>query len=319
MHLGEPTKQALPDKWLADLLAKALLLEYQHPEKPTKPKGKRCGKKTHLHSKGKCASCKSKGNEKVGSIQPSSSTVSSKDAVLAATPSRVDSNFQQPPEHSSWHLQDVPVFHLFAQVKRLLGRVPIPLHVNNLGTPRGKPATQAPPVLDGTALTASNSPVQHSSDSDGLVCKLLSLPSFGRVVYRSNSTGSIHNADSTQRGSDSAFLTATGLTSSQQMLLQGHASHGTKPTGLEFDSQFESGNLQKAVQVSGQEYELWLSPDSSTNGHTQWYFFSIANGRAAVPYRLHIHNFRKAHSLYSKGLQPLLHSSKQAALTVSCL
>ena len=72
-------------------------------------------------------------------------------------------------------------------------------------------------------------------------------------------------------------------------------------------------------QVSGQEYELWLSPDSSTNGHTQWYFFSIANGRSTVPYRLHIHNFRKAHSLYSQGLQPLLHSSKEAALTVSCL
>ena len=77
--------------------------------------------------------------------------------------------------------------------------------------------------------------------------------------------------------------------------------------------------LSFAVQVSGQEYELWLSPDSSTNGHTQWYFFSIANGRAGLQYRLHIHNFRKAHSLYGQGLQPLLHSSKEAALTVSHL
>jgi len=68
--------------------------------------------------------------------------------------------------------------------------------------------------------------------------------------------------------------------------------------------------------VSGQEYELWLSPDSSTNGHTQWYFFSIANGKPGVQYRLHIHNFRKAHSLYSQGLKPLLHSAKEAALTV---
>ncbi len=71
------------------------------------------------------------------------------------------------------------------------------------------------------------------------------------------------------------------------------------------------------MQVSGQEYELWLSPDSSTTGHTQWYFFSIANGKTGVQYRLHIHNFRKAHSLYSQGLQPLLHSAKEAALTVS--
>ena len=122
MHLGEPTKQALPDKWLADLLAKALLLEYQHPEKPTKPKGKRCGKKAHLYSKRKRASCKSKGNEEVGSLQPSSSTVGPKDAGLAVIPSRVDSNSQQPPDHSFWHLEDVQVFHLFAQVKKLLGR-----------------------------------------------------------------------------------------------------------------------------------------------------------------------------------------------------
>ena len=122
MHLGEPTKQALPDKWLADLLAKALLLEYQHPDKPTKPKGKRCGKKVHLRSKRKRASCNSKGNEKVGTVQAPRSTVGLKDVEMAAIPSRTDSNFQQAPDHSSWHLEDVPVFHLFAQVKRLLGR-----------------------------------------------------------------------------------------------------------------------------------------------------------------------------------------------------
>ena len=70
-------------------------------------------------------------------------------------------------------------------------------------------------------------------------------------------------------------------------------------------------------QVSSQEYELWLSPDSSTTGHTQWYFFSIANGKTGVQYQLHIHNFRKAHSLYSQGLQPLLHSTVEAEQTVS--
>lgn len=75
-------------------------------------------------------------------------------------------------------------------------------------------------------------------------------------------------------------------------------------------------SLTVELQVSVQEYELWLAPDSSTSGHTQWYFFSIGNGRAGMTYRLHIHGFRKAHSLYSQGLQPLLFSAKQAALTV---
>lgn len=122
MHLGEPTKQAPPDKWLADLLAKALLLEYQHPDRPTKPKGKRCGKKVHLHSKRKRASCKSKVNEKAATVQASHSTVGPEDAVMVAIPVKPDSNFQQAAEHPSWHLEDVPVFHLFAQVRRLLGR-----------------------------------------------------------------------------------------------------------------------------------------------------------------------------------------------------
>ena len=34
------------------------------------------------------------------------------------------------------------------------------------------------------------------------------------------------------------------------MLLQGHANSEIRPPSLEFDSQFESGNLQQAVQAS---------------------------------------------------------------------
>lgn len=120
--------------------------------------------------------------------------------------------------------------------------------------PRGqdtKLATQAAPtIIDRTTLTAGHSQVQHGSDSNSLVPKLLSLPSFGKVIYRSNSTGSVHSAASKQHGPDSTFLKAAGLTGSQQILLQGHANHGTRPPSLEFDSQFESGNLQKAVQAS---------------------------------------------------------------------
>lgn len=88
-----------------------------------------------------------------------------------------------------------------------------------------------------------------SHDSNGLVHKLLSLPGFGKVVYRSNNMASAKTAVSKQHAPGSALPKATGLSSSQQMLLQGHASLGPRPPNLEFDSQFESGNLQKAVQA----------------------------------------------------------------------
>lgn len=138
-----------------------------------------------------------------------------------------------------------------AQAQMITCRVPVPLHVNNLGTPRdqeGKQVVQAAPaVLQGTS---THRQLQPSSDSNGLVHKLLSLPSFGKVVYRSTSMSSLHSIVSKQHASGSAFPKALGVSSSQQMLMQGHASLGTSPPSLDFDSQFESGNLQKAVQAS---------------------------------------------------------------------
>ncbi|DBA97263.1 TPA: hypothetical protein ACH3X1_015010 [Trebouxia sp. C0004] len=292
MHNVEPKKQALPEKWLADLLSRALLLEYQQPVKRSKRKNKRSGKKACLQSKkGRAPTRESLENNIAAPAQ------------LALTSSTSKATSAQPQlaltaEQGVWNTEDVPVFLLFAQVKRLLGRVQ---QISQLS------AKSAVVILPETAA------LQHSTDSNDHMCKLLSLPSFGKVVYRSSNFGPTNLAVRKQRSlSGPAARVGTGI-DSQQMLLQGHASSLSRPPSLEFDSQFESGNLQKAV--SGQEYELWLSPDSSTNGHTQWYFFSIANGKPGVQYRLHIHNFRKAHSLYSQGLQPLLHSAKEASLT----
>ena len=45
----------------------------------------------------------------------------------------------------------------------------------------------------------------------------------------------------------------------------------------------ESGNLRRAVQVYPHEYDLILSPDVNTRGHTQWFYFSVSNTRRASP------------------------------------
>ena len=128
-------------------------------------------------------------------------------------------------------------------------RVPVPVHINNLGTPRVQQIGQlsAKPAL---AVLPETCGLQHSIDRDDHTCKLLSLPSFGKVVYRSSNFGPTSLAVSKQRSlSSPAARVGTG-TDSQQMLLQGHASSLSRPPSLEFDSQFESGNLQKAVQAS---------------------------------------------------------------------
>lgn len=46
---------------------------------------------------------------------------------------------------------------------------------------------------------------------------------------------------------------------------------------LIFESRFESGNLFSALKVSDEEYNLLLSNDVNTSGHTQWFFFRVGN------------------------------------------
>ncbi|XP_008409828.1 cytosolic carboxypeptidase 2 isoform X2 [Poecilia reticulata] len=81
---------------------------------------------------------------------------------------------------------------------------------------------------------------------------------------------------------------------------------------LEFESRFESGNLQKAVQVGAFDYELTLRTDMYTEKHTQWFYFRVRNMKAKMIYRFTITNLMKASSLYSLGMRPLLYSETAA-------
>ncbi|KAF7663631.1 hypothetical protein LDENG_00205750 [Lucifuga dentata] len=81
---------------------------------------------------------------------------------------------------------------------------------------------------------------------------------------------------------------------------------------LEFESRFESGNLQKAVQVGAYDYELTLRTDIYTNKYTQWFYFRVRNMKAGITYRFTIVNLMKSSSLYSKGMRPLIYSERAA-------
>ena len=81
---------------------------------------------------------------------------------------------------------------------------------------------------------------------------------------------------------------------------------------LIFESRFECGNLRRVMQKSEYEYKLILSTDYNTTGHTQWYYFSVANTRKKVEYRFNIINLLKPDSLYNVGMKPLIYSEKNA-------
>uniref|UniRef100_A0A3P8ZFT4 Cytosolic carboxypeptidase 2 n=1 Tax=Esox lucius TaxID=8010 RepID=A0A3P8ZFT4_ESOLU len=83
-------------------------------------------------------------------------------------------------------------------------------------------------------------------------------------------------------------------------------------SNLAFESRFESGNLQKAVQVGVHDYELTLRTDMYTNKHTQWFYFRVRNMKVGVTYRFTIVNMMKASSLYCLGMKPLLYSERAA-------
>jgi hypothetical protein len=73
---------------------------------------------------------------------------------------------------------------------------------------------------------------------------------------------------------------------------------------LVFESRFESGNLQKATRVGDWEYDLELSADTNTRGHTQWFYFSVGNTRAGQTYRFNIVNLYKSESLLTRCCPP---------------
>ncbi|XP_067236192.1 cytosolic carboxypeptidase 4 isoform X1 [Chanodichthys erythropterus] len=84
------------------------------------------------------------------------------------------------------------------------------------------------------------------------------------------------------------------------------------PSSLRFFSKFESGNLQKAIQVRSHEYDLILNADVNSSTHYQWFYFEVSGMVAGVPYRFNIINCEKGNSQYNYGMQPVLYSVREA-------
>ncbi len=98
---------------------------------------------------------------------------------------------------------------------------------------------------------------------------------------------------------------------------------------ITFSSEFESGNLLRAIQRDDYTYDLVLRNDYNTPDQlTQWYYFAVTNifspkdiqrftdhGVDSVPVKIQfqIINFYKPESLYTSGMQPVIYSCFDAA------
>ncbi|OQR90700.1 metalloprotease family M14A [Thraustotheca clavata] len=84
---------------------------------------------------------------------------------------------------------------------------------------------------------------------------------------------------------------------------------------LTFDSEFESGNLLRAIQIGDYEYDLVLRADINTTGFMQWFYFAVSNVQVTpVSYRFNIINLYKPDSLFNAGLQPVVYSVRDAEI-----
>uniref|UniRef100_A0A8C9W1N7 Cytosolic carboxypeptidase 1 n=1 Tax=Scleropages formosus TaxID=113540 RepID=A0A8C9W1N7_SCLFO len=81
---------------------------------------------------------------------------------------------------------------------------------------------------------------------------------------------------------------------------------------LKFNSQFESGNLRKAVQVRKFEYDLILNSDINSNHYHQWFYFEVSGMRVGSSYRFNIINCEKVNSQFNYGMQVLMYSVQEA-------
>ena len=97
---------------------------------------------------------------------------------------------------------------------------------------------------------------------------------------------------------------------------------------INFESNFESGNLQLAYLVNSSKentedkninnynsdidiYQLFLQNDTNTTGYSQWFFFRVKNGKKNQKINLNIMNFQRKTTKYSLGIKIWYYSKKK--------
>ncbi|XP_061172292.1 cytosolic carboxypeptidase 1-like [Saccostrea echinata] len=122
----------------------------------------------------------------------------------------------------------------------------------------------------------------------------------------------VYDVDTVVARASSAYSPSNANLSNRDQMRIGSRLEAGGSASLRFNSQFESGNLRKAIWVREFEYDLILNPDVNTNHHHQWFYFEVSNMIADVPYRFNIVNCEKLNSQFNFGMKPVMFSVTEA-------
>ena len=81
--------------------------------------------------------------------------------------------------------------------------------------------------------------------------------------------------------------------------------------GVDFTSEFDSGNLSKFERVSSRSYNLWVGPDcyktQAENSCRSWFYFKVSVSTTSSPMPLHftIKNLNLQFKVFREGMKPV--------------
>nr|CCC94128.1 putative zinc carboxypeptidase [Trypanosoma congolense IL3000] len=158
-----------------------------------------------------------------------------------------------------------------------------------------------PPLVDSQELLLQPCQESQTRVMKRMLGRLVAYPRFSdRIIYERPPLTMVVPRDATCAGDSELGEPESTLKGASSLIPEGVTDF------LKFRSNFESGNLQRAVAVDRTEYDLVLSPDSNTNCHVQWFCFSVENYKAGEIYHFNILNMEKSSSTFNEGQQPLM-------------
>jgi len=128
----------------------------------------------------------------------------------------------------------------------------------------------------------------------------------GTLVYRRPPMAEIHGA-LCQRVIDHKWILYQDVGRTLEDADSGPKRVFDEPLGeLQFESNFESGNLAAVIRINEGLYDLVLDEDINGFGSTQWFFFLVSNMVPGQAVTFRIINLGKSTSLYEHGQRPLM-------------
>ena len=179
------------------------------------------------------------------------------------------------------------------------------------GTPLPWPFTEAGPPTTAEYWQGKSSHIRSVADDDHLSVPLTDVSQGDRVRVLRHHIARLARLDE-------AACDSTGNPHAHTVVFERRSSaspQAAKATdsavqrshdGIDFFSDYESGNLQRAVEVADNEFDLVLAWDTATNSYTQWFNFGVRNYTPGKTYHFNILNMEKLGSTFNEGQKPLM-------------